>query len=1401
MKKTFSPSSSITESATLTKYVYESTWKRDLAPEITAHGDDPSGDQRPYFVLPDTGEVIRTKLTPLRSTVDTPVITGQEHRNPMNSVMGKGFGLDINIPYIGGRLSVSLPFDKYLPKVACDPTGWVSVTFGSSLVKDPKDATIWKNQEVEAYDKAMKNFQHATSLASKKQALGTAKDYYKSILDEGGSHQAKVKFDFGYFVMFSGRGEEDDHGGSLWSLSGAAGCEFVLSADYTVMMSISVVPCYVNVNFSVSVGMAIDTLHFSFGFDRDFNLTSFDWSVLRGITFNIRLALSVTLGIGIKGICSVWVSATGCLNVIISILQKQPPHVAIYLELYVAVGFEIFWVRYSRTLWQSPRVRIYANYNMNANAPFSLFTAYAEEESEDEPINRLEPERYPSLAPVATRILEGEENARSRIRSVECGGKNYVFYITQSSNRDSGGKTHRRISWINTETGQKGDIQPILNDIRYQIGSNDAKSRDDYDFDVRSNGNVIAIVACCANRFTEGGDPVENVRGNLNIYMYMLALEVSAQGGLQLADVSPSYEQSELMPSGGYYPIVCDPRIESMNVVPQGRYKCVTLHGAFKGYSTSDPQKTGFVSFCMRAEPGSFLDTSGDGNIKSGMGEQYVRTDLHSGIIAAGENWDSFAFFTNRSFSWVGLSKPKDGSEGDSAIELYDWDMNVAEAKSRKSVVLAKGDIDGFAVLQTLDSDGKSYSQNIFYTETETVGERTENRLKGIYIAPKSGNATRNIGFDMTYTDYDLSLPAHSLNAVTIGASQYLYWLSTVSKDKESDPDIWRITGVYYDAVSGAMSDEIVIAEFSLPDSAWNGKVYKSVPFEIMLTESGTGYITAKPNIGDTEGSPVAPMTLYSFPISLKTVATLKGASLMETTVCPGEMVTTDMTVMNEGNMGVGSFDIELWLMENGVEKQKMETLHADCLTPNNSRLVLHSAGKDEVVVKGEAAFYRLKDFIYSPRQSEWIVKSEGKSYAIKNGINVTTTDGSGQSNRVVTNVLVPGALGGFTGSIRIPSDWKGKKQLRLKLTRESTYSNWLAASALARTNPELFTETPVQSNGLFAASDASARTLEKLGIVKLDYALDEASGKLVLQNPKSLYTANGAGDESLRLYATEIEAPDPVDVNCDVHDIDVSHRLYEDYYGDERLEINIGNYYHCDESSIRLTCAMYLNGSETPEYISLPYDPTAVAAGKSTTIDVPLNTLFDPQTVQTARFVFSAPGIAETADVNNEFTIYPGGFSALRFTRNIWAEIVRGGEVVTYTGTVPAREGETVTLYVGVTGGTKPYRYQWQVYDPAAGEWVNLRDGKDISGANADALTLESVKGEWDGRQSRCVITDSSGTTITSDPITLRVARSGGPTPPDTGDHASLPLYLAVAALALVALIAIRRRRQEKRG
>ena len=242
-----------------------------------------------------------------------------------------------------------------------------------------------------------------------------------------------------------------------------------------------------------------------------------------------------------------------------------------------------------------------------------------------------------------------------------------------------------------------------------------------------------------------------------------------------------------------------------------------------------------------------------------------------------------------------------------------------------------------------------------------------------------------------------------------------------------------------------------------------------------------------------------------------------------------------------------------------------------------------------------------------------------------------------------------------------------------------------------------------------------------------------------------------------------------------------MGHRLWADYYGEAMLDIVINNY-HTTREDIELTCAVYLDDSKTPRYVSLPYDRSAVSAGKTTTITLPLKTLIPDVDQHTeARVVITGRNIRETAMVNNAFTLHLGGKAALAIVEQPRSQ------------TVPV--GGSAVFTVGVTGGTPPYTYQWQVF--ADGRW------QDIPGANGATLTLDQVKAEWNGRRTRCVITDAAGTTVISDEAVLTVIGQSteGDGRPDTGDHTHLPLYLAVALIAAALLTLLRRRERDGRG
>ena len=113
----------------------------------------------------------------------------------------------------------------------------------------------------------------------------------------------------------------------------------------------------------------------------------------------------------------------------------------------------------------------------------------------------------------------------------------------------------------------------------------------------------------------------------------------------------------------------------------------------------------------------------------------------------------------------------------------------------------------------------------------------------------------------------------------------------------------------------------------------------------------------------------------------------------------------------------------------------------------------------------------------------------------------------------------------------------------------------------------------------------------------------------------------------------------------------------------------------------------------------------------------------------------------------------------------------------------ISASEGDEAVFSVAVDGGEKPYRYQWQ-------RMTGVDQWTDIPGADQNTYRIASVQLEQNGLTVRCVITDQSGNSVTSDPAELSVLRQ-----PQARSQLTLWLLLAISCVAVLAIVFYRKR------
>ena len=1353
-------------------------------------------------------------LTVKRGAVDEPIVTdsGTGAMTGITDTFG-GLGnlfqitLPSNLRYPLGwsKLSLNIPILEYLPKISYDIDGTLTVAYGidPGITRDKNppfgpqpspapqhwyDDRSWRSMGQRERDAEYKDAEGKATYAQYKAAVGSIWD---GLLEKDVDFLGSAKFSMGAFAMITGQfGAYNEHKAGNTAANGdtpiyyncrdlniTLGAIATFTAQATWQFTVA---GYFSLGFSASLAMGLTIGGEWYNFDPvNSNFGRIQWSGASGLTIMVKLMITVTLGAGVKGVLSVSVTGYGYINMLITWTKATgpTPHFRITMGAGVTACIEVLWLKWTLEIWKLPKeVELYdSDKKKTAFNLLDVFAAPALAEGDDdapEAMTPLEPEYYPALVPEATQVMDDVSMQNTQIKFVELGDETFAFYIAQTEN----GKD--RLTWRNLSTGQTGNVQAMLQEISgAQEDEYRVTDKIDYAFDVQDESgresvymepleSTLIATVLCTSRMTD--ETVETdgktvvTKAPTDSFAYYLMLASDGNGGLKnmLFDRAIKVDDDWIRKTRhGFKSLPLEfacadielATYELSGIIDRGEYEDtlqgyrIFLHGSAKEYipHSDNGEDTGrSINIYVRFELPDFfsndlVSTSLSSDIPLLTGNT-VRTQCGSSFPVG---------LRETRTAWYALERAGDDTPG---MLVHGIDGNRREPLISIRGKDANDDIVFYRVLhdkRTAYASGWSQCDDSVFFLARTQDDGGEHYwLKQAAVTTVDQDVSGGYTESYTITDYDVEVKSGSFYAQKVNGVTYVYWLSTAQKEKETDPDVYRIKSVVYDPSSDSMSNELVLAEFSMPDAAL-------IPANLYLSDNGTGYCTAVTGEGDKPRADV-----YSFPVNWITSMELNAMTLSDTHTNPASWLDTVVSVMNSGNTGISRFDLELYCVADDGTETVVETLHCDCLDPNNNAIY----EGDRLVSSGDHTILRLKDAVKPMQQPNHNVTRQNWTH--DDGF----SDGGGQY--LESAMLLPGGVNTYNMPLYIPAGWEGYKTLFLRVATTATRANWLAANAAAGNRA---------SNALTPKTVNAALNVEQNPEIVYTRASD---GTMVrTDNANALLAANANGASAAvrlsPLYPDSVKGTEPLALNHDIHDLNVSHRVYRDANGYEYVAITFQNQADTGRT-MTLNAYIYMDGESEPVELALPYYPDKTTDSYTHTVTVRLGALLGGHHPRNARVVIEPDGIEETALRNNQFTLH--------FDDDDVDDPLR---IVRQPSPVSALPDETVTFTVEVAGGVQPYTYRWQV-------WMGEKAGwKDIPDSNSPTLTVENVTLAMHGRKARCIVTDHYMNSVVSDEAMLTVIGAGGGDLPETGDNTNLPLYIAVALVALALLWWIRRR------
>ncbi len=1299
---------------------------------------------------------------------------------------------DISFPMnIGGEVfptgsaGIDLPFADFTPRLNVAIDGSFSLVVGKdagTFGKEKGPIKSWQSGDAAFVSKYVKAQEYQYAWMNKVEKGCTEATLMQG---KGGLKTGNVQGSFGVFVglIFGIEYSEAEGKWSSTNLQGIIGGAFTLGVTFSFQFMAGVFPITVGFNISASLGISFQ-LGGTCSINSDLKLTDeavksvgFD-PKLGGFTIFFKFMITGFIGLGVKGFASATVNAYAFFNIVFQVHWDGSR----YLKVSGGGGFyillEVIFVHARFDIWGSGEKPIYEGEwpKPSAKAPeysdLFLTRAQADEEEPEETPPYVAAD-YPELAPEVTLEYGPVTQISSNMQVAEIGGAVYAFYIVP----EAGANGRDRVTWRNIATGQTGTFEQALKDAadrkyRFTRNSDDSNILDLSQIDeVHNWENLVDYQEYLYDRddvfFSLARIDANDSRALEPVFQDLWAISVLngivEQTGENEASLTGKTEVYVLgfMPdgSGG---LTCDlPSIHDMDL----------LNGSSGSRLEPAVQPSRDITWRMLW---SERITDTEDLLSSSLSSSGVFQDRHMSLANQAANasstWDLYEYDaqvtlaigkTVKTFTFEApnihrtfeSSMVKSGDYLDKYIMIPGMHGGVITAtpevtgarvqtsSTRKvlkpnyyaietaengneqlwfkaeeygCMIAEEKTIPYYNVLQ-----GDDYDQVFYLVEEESPDGQALHHMKAARI-----KHFRNNPDDMVYTfvDLDITIPGAQFQVQEVAGTVYAYWLETQRDAKNDTMCVYRLRAVAYDPTSGISSDDFVLAQFKAPTT--------QTIHNVLLTKEGKGYYAISNSKTDGKEASV-----YSFTFRLTAALDLDCVVLDNDVVHRGENDTIAFRVTNSGSLAIRSFSLTESVV-SGSNAKLVLTGHCDMVNPDNNYLHL-DGDKPENDITGKEALWHGEPPMDNLTQNYWEVKKTTRTFT-------SPTSYTDKEETVTLDAaeLLPGQVGYFYMIIKTPESWKEQeyKDLRFELEDFTANRNQLKAMAV--------------QNGLIPPSN------------------DPGANEITWSRSGGL-RANNAADNG-GLYAVMSNAPKSALLDHEIENLVVMHRVYVTPDGERRVSFTLSNdaaHYR----TTRLYCEVYLDGSEKPIYMDLPYDPDSTSHERTHTFDMPVSALANGTNAKKAKVTIRGISGKETGVLDNSFEVELDGKKAL--------------SIIVQPQSRTVLVGETVRLTVKAGGGTPPYSYQWQQYKGRDLGWQNLMN------ETTDTLTLEDVALSMNGQRFRCVVRDMNQDEAVSDEAILTVLEQL----PATGDTTHPLLYLGLgAALMLVCIVYALRRRKE---